>query len=344
MYKDEGKVSKYKHPRNRVKTPYSSYRAKTNLSTSIFANNKYDNFKKSSGGGGRGKNKKQSVHYESNNVNYKGESNINIMRRVPSVMECNGVVVKSETMEKTTTIGVGKVTAFASFFKLTNSGPVNSLMENVISTIYRLGRGNTLLVCMAWLSHKGVLEAIKSCRRVLIIVNRENYATWGGGCMKTAYNDLPRFDEPLWKAFAHFNTPLCSLDKHLKNGKSSYAAVRAFGNPSNMSSSRAKNYSKFGASANISTGFEHCKYFVFFKKMPVLTENGETRLLDCPNSVMTCSSNMTKTSETHHENAILIEDNPKIAEHYMLDHNATFMSSVPVYSKSRTQTPINKFN
>lgn len=268
-------------------------------------------------------------------------SNINITRRMPKIMKCNGVVIKVETREKTTSDGVGRVTAFASFYKTINNVEKNTLMDNVIKTIIRLGRGNTMLICMAWLSHRGVLDAVKCCRRVLAIVNREDYSTWGGGCMKSAYNDLPGFDEPLWKAFAHLNTPLCTLDRHLKNGKSSYAPVRAFGSPSNMSSGKAGRYNKYGPSANINTGFEHCKYFVFFKKTPV-TRGGKTIYLDLPNSVLTCSSNMTKTSETHHENAILIEDNPAIAEHYMLDHNTTFMSSVPVYAKSKYGTPLSK--
>lgn len=257
-------------------------------------------------------------------------------------MECNGVVVESNAREKTTTEGVGKVTVFASFYKLTNdNGWVNSLMLNVIDTIYRLGRGNTVLVCMAWLSHPGVMAALKTCSRCLVIVNRENYDVWGGGCMRTAYDELPGFDEPLWKAFGHLKSPLCALDLHLKNGKSSYAAVRAFGNPSNMSGGANRGFGRSGPSSGIDTGFEHCKYFVFFKKIKIATKSGTSVTLDCPNSVLTCSSNMTKTSETHHENAVLIEDNPEIADHYMQDHNATFMNSVPVYSKNKRRTPFN---
>jgi len=319
---------------SKTKTAYARHKD-ANLSESIFSNKFKPNARVM---------KTTKMKFNGGNLDYNksGEnSNINITRRLPEVMKCNGVILSVETKEKTTTEGVGKVTAFASFFKTIDGVSKNSLMDNVIKTIDRLGRGNTVLICMAWLSHRGVLNSLKSCRRVLAIVNKEDYSTWGGGCMKTAYNDLPRFDEPLWKAFSHLNTPLCSLDRHLKNGKSSYAPVRAFGSPSNMSSQRASRYNKYGPSSNINSGFEHCKFFVFFKKTS-FQKDGKTIYLDLPNSVLTCSSNMTKTSETHHENAILIEDNPAIAEHYMLDHNATFMGSVPVYSKGSNQTPMKR--
>ena len=260
----------------------------------------------------------------------------NVRRALPKDYECNGQMVRNNFSDKVTARDVEYVTpCFSSYSVDRNGKTYSTLTENLASVIERFGKGKTVLGCVAWLSNARILEALTKCRRVLLIVNREHYDSWGAGTFKK-YASLPRFDQPLWVALGHLNDTFATLETDRNSVKSRYSCVRAFGNPS---------------SGGKSEGLEHCKYLVFFETECYhyfkTSENGNVTAVpdpenfvykETPVAVWTGSMNMTKASETHHENAVFIKSKTT-AQAYFEDFTNTFMASTPLKCKNKNQTP-----
>jgi len=262
----------------------------------------------------------------------------NIRRALPARVVCNNMLVINDFSPKVTANDVAMVISYFSHYAMTPDGLVkSSLIVNLIGTIHTYGLNSTVVGCIAWLSNKEVLAALRKCRRVLLIVNHERYEVWGGGGMLKEYSSLPKFDEPLSVAFGHLNTVLSALEVDRKSGASKYASVRAFGNASTGPGT---------GMGRGSGGLEHCKYLVFFESQcytpqPTNDSGNQTpvyKYKEVPCAVWTGSMNMTKASETHHENAVFIKSRATAAA-YFHDFAATFMSSVPVSSKQSSNTP-----
>ena len=274
----------------------------------------------------------------------------NIQRSLPQKVICNNQLVNNKFRSKVKATDVEFVCSYFSHYAMGPKGMLKSdLISNLVSVIREYGKNRTVLGCVAWLSSPDVLEALNTCRRVLLIVNREDYNCWGGGKMLEKYQKLPKFDEPLSVAFGHLESVLATLENGRSSGRSQYSSVRAFGNPSTHAGATG---------AARSQGLEHCKYLIFFdsqchKRCPDSAGNNQNSIgypsalkeracdyvyKDVPCAVWTGSMNFTKASETHHENAVFIKSR-NTAMAYLHDFSESFMASVPVGSKSNSQTP-----
>lgn len=155
-------------------------------------------------------------------------------------VECNGVVIKNE---------------FKSCVKIEDTERMTvHLMDiegEIVNFIATTGKGKTVVACIAWFTSRPILEAlIEHAKRVLIVVNEENYAT--NPMFSRAvelYRRLPKFQEPLCVAFDHLKT--CKLrlldrsqygDPHVA---STYDAVRCWGNRSSSASAASLMHTKF---------------------------------------------------------------------------------------------------
>lgn len=260
-------------------------------------------------------------------------SDCNYRRALPKVVSCNGTVVSNDFRSKVvSTTGTSKVQAMFSNHSVGPKGEMrNDLVDNMTRIILEQGRNATVLGCVAWVGGDAYIEALSQCLRTLLIVNREDYTSWGGGKMLEKFERLPRFDKPLHVAFSHLGSVLSTLEKGKKNGASGYKSVRAFGNPSSSphgEGSRNKN----------DQGYEHCKYLIFFKKRRERDDCGNVVEREYPHAVMTGSANYTATSAKHHENCLYIE-NEEVAMGYFHDFANTFFASTTLASKNKNATP-----
>lgn len=270
-------------------------------------------------------------------------TNLNVKRDLPTTYLCNGQLVdNSNQMYSGVRIegsDIRAITPYFSKYVYDRNGNITGshITHELVAMIKRYGRTSIILGCIAWISGGEIIEALSQCKGVSLIVNREDFSKYGVGSTGKKYAKIPRIGQPFSQAFAHIPSDLSSLEPKRKNGKSSYTSVRAFGNPSMSVGSNANN----GKS-----GLEHCKYMIFFESRPMLLagggDNGEDiyEYKDYPAAVWTGSMNMTKNSESHHENTVLIESD-KIAMAYYKDFSKTFMVSTPVTSSTgaKTNTP-----
>lgn len=273
-------------------------------------------------------------------------TNLNVKRSLPDKFMCNGSIVSNQFKPIVSVNHVKSVTAYFSSYAIGTNGVWESnLVKSLVQKIIQYGKGKTVVGCVAWLSNKDILAALQHCARVLLIVNREDYrVNYGRGGMLEAYKKLPKFDMPLSIAFSHLDSVLNVLETNRVGGKSKYSSVRAFGNPG---------FAK--GRGGSSGGLEHCKYLVFFKSAcykrhdsskpwvhEIDAEAGtnaddyEYQYKEVPCAVWTGSMNMTKASETNHENAVFIEDS-HIATGFFHDFSNTFMVSTPVSTSGTTK-------
>lgn len=290
------------------------------------------------------------------------KTDLNVKRNLPDKFLCNGRTVTNQFKPIVQDSNADQVIAYFSSYTLgTNKRWESNLVKGLVKMINTYGRNRTVVGCVAWLSNQEILTALQGCARVLLIVNREDYSKWGNGSMLDYYKRLPQFDIPLSVAFSHLDSPLGALETNRVKGKSKYSSVRAFGS-SGFSPGRK------GGSGG---GLEHCKYLIFFEqkcfkkrkgqiperwtldgKIMNPLEEGEVvdyeeregysydyQFKELPCAVWTGSMNMTKASETNHENAVFIKSS-KVAMGYFHDFSNTFMVSTPVSSsKSSSGTP-----
>lgn len=296
-------------------------------------------------------------------------TNPNIQRCLSQVIECNGIKANNNLKlfeysecgnhKSINSVMVPKNFSTASAidgrvppnFRSTAKEMVNYLVVALKETLQTecIDTNCTVLGEVAWLSHPEILASLAKCKRVLIVVNREDYTTWGSGKCLQYYNQLPRFDEPLNIAFGHLDTILNTLEPGRKSGMSSYAPVRAYGTANSL---------------------EHNKVLIFFQKRFIsyrmlLDENHKLRRFanlpglyfmiqkklgknqlelddgawfEFPHAYWTGSMNFTKKSEYHHESAELIRDD-NLAWNKFMDFSATFFNSTSVASTANNATP-----
>ena len=198
-------------------------------------------------------------------------------------------------------ISVGNVAKVSAF--------VGNLVENLVHHIEVYGRNSILVGCFAWLSNPIIIDAIaKNCSGALILVNDENFASWGNGKNIDLYKRLPHIKKPLNELFGHLDTPLKMWNK--------------------------QNYDPVRCIKNTGDALMHSKYFVFFTPVAVEKRNpysGEMELVwqDVPTSVWTGSMNGTIKSSRNQENAVFIESE-HIARFYFNDFASSFIPSEPL--------------
>jgi hypothetical protein len=242
----------------------------------------------------------------------------------------------------------------------------HNMTRDLVWKIKKYGTGRPIVGCVAWLSNKVILNALKGASGLAIVVNRENYDVWGNGCVKNVYPTLPRFKNPMHKEFEHLGGPLTAVETHKKTGKSSFHPIRAFGTNSTFSGSRKRKRGKGVDNSNedVSSGtggLEHCKYLIFFEKGGVMMEeikrkspqdyaflvkefakkdggSGWNPDFYYPYRVWTGSMNMTGKSKEHHENGMWCTGF-KMAFGFFNDFSWTYINTTSVFSKSKSTTP-----
>lgn len=174
----------------------------------------------------------------------------------------------------------------------------DDLLAAAAAAIERFGAGRVAVGCVAWLSEPRILTALRLCRAVFLVVNDEDYATWGGGGLLRAYAALPESEEPLAALCAALDTPLAALP-----AGAAYEPVRAYG----------------GRDALM-----HSKYLVF-----LAAGAAERGPAGAPVAVWTGSMNWTRRAGRNVENALLLED-AALARAYFDDFANTFLQSRPL--------------
>ena len=252
--------------------------------------------------------------------------NLNKNKEMESLVECNGKIAQNPWKNHVNI--VDNTIKMSVYF--------SDIHEKLINVIKQYGANNTVVGCIAWLSNRNIINTIaKYCKRVLFVVNNEDYSKWGNGKNPELYQKLPRFNQPLAVAFKHLNTPLNTLEVNSnKISTSNYAPVRAYGNPCGKGP------------------LLHSKYLVFFKTVTIIVTNvdkddddGQDNVekdIEIPFAVWTGSINFTEGSKNNQENAQFII-NKEIAEAYFNDFSTTFMHSEPITIDTHT-TMGNKYN
>lgn len=279
-----------------------------------------------------------------------------------SVIECNGIRAYNNLKLSVTASNVIEVTSYNSVMVPSTPGSSgggrgskhldSSLVLALIEKIEMFGQNSTVVGCVAWLSHPLILEALKKCRRVLIVVNREDYTVWGNGKCLQYYKQLPDFDQPISVAFEHLNTILNTLEPGRKAGKSSFASIRAYGATNSLEHNKWLIFfeSRFVTFRMLCDDSHSIQRFVdryglcLALKKRLQKDNldlNDGAWFEFPCAYWTGSMNFTKRSESHHESAEFIV-NDDLAFNKFLDFSATFMNSTSVASTSRSATPANK--
>lgn len=192
---------------------------------------------------------------------------------------------------------------------------MSNIDDSIVHCIETHGKGKTIIACMAWLSNRKILQAvINNAKRVLFLVNDENFSQWKG--VLPLYDTLPRFTEPLHTAFSGSkNCVLRTLDRD-KFGNPlphcQYEAVRCFGNASFTKSSTP-------------TSLMHNKIIVFFDE--VRAPGG--KMVETPVSFITGSFNCTNNAPNSLENATFIKSR-KGAERHFQEFSIIFLHSKPI--------------
>ena len=220
--------------------------------------------------------------------------NLNFINRIVNgKIECNNVVVDVEGCY-VPEITMDDIVApnFPRF-------SMNDVENSVVNWICQYGKGNTVLVMMAWLRNKRILRCLKdSAKRVLVLVNDEDCSSWSKTL--SLYDALPKFEEPLHSAFFGSKSVLRALDRDEFGNKferCTYETVRCFGN------------SSFDAGGKI-TSLMHNKVIIFCEEKRL--EGG--KIVETPTSFITGSYNCTENASNNLENAAWIPSR-KGAEH-----------------------------
>lgn len=219
------------------------------------------------------------------------------------------------------------------------------------------GENRIAVGCVAWMSDQYILESLYLCEGVSIIVNREDYENWGNGCVKKRYPRLKKMPKPMYQMFGHLGGVMLDVDTHIKNGASSLYPVRAFGNDSNAK----KQFKKKNVNEEGYGGLEHCKYLIWFEKgfkikkkyekygrsfQEVFKNNPQYDHVKThwdddalyPFRVWTGSMNFTGNARNNHDNA-QIHVGLDVGLNFYYDYSVTYITSTPVFSKSKSSTP-----
>lgn len=218
-------------------------------------------------------------------------NNINTRRELAPVLACKHPVtgeLRTITNSWRPSISVANVKRVEAFS--------DRLEAQLIDHIERFANKMIVVGCIAWLSNPYIIQALRqNASAVLLLVNDENYATWGNGKTHELYAALPRITEAPARLFAHLeNTPMHGV--HEVN----YAPVRCI--------------------RGTGDALMHSKYLVFFAPKNA----NDSRPI--PASVWTGSMNYTLKAKRNQENAVFIEDE-RLARFYFDDFVNSWMQS-----------------
>lgn len=153
----------------------------------------------------------------------------------------------------------------------------------------------TVVGCVAWFSDPVIVQALQRyCENVFILVNDEDFQTWGNGNTLSLYNQLPQSKESIKNLFGHLNDVFSPLSGF-------YKPVRCITHGQGH--------------------IMHNKYMVFMKR-------DEENQWQC-DSVWMGSVNFTKNSSNNMESAMYIEDR-RVAEAVFHDFANLFSLSSPI--------------
>lgn len=198
---------------------------------------------------------------------------------------------------------------------------IGDVESNIIKCLSTEGHGKTILILMAWLSNKKILQClIDHAKRVLVVVNDEQLSTWKNALRY--YDRLPKFVEPLHSAFFGSKSILRTLDRDERGNKydtCTYEAVRRFGNSSFTSSSGG------GGGGGNAVSLMHNKVVIIFEH----TRLPGGQYTEVPTGFITGSFNYTNNAPNSLENAIYIKSK-KGAERFFQEFSIVFAHSLPL--------------
>lgn len=213
----------------------------------------------------------------------KNDKNLNNQAKCPDYIKCQNKVVFNHAKTHQHVNGIENATIFH-----------NELHSHFINIMNTYGKNKTIVGCIAWLTNNELIDALSLAKRVAIIVNDEDYSTWGFGTVtKEKYQKLPAFNrrfESVWGD--KIETPLNMLD-HV------YEQVRCFGSGKMMNS------------------------ILHTKTLVICDDN------DIPRWTWMGSMNFTSNSTNNIENAIFI-DNQQIALSCFFNFSNIFIQSKPL--------------
>jgi hypothetical protein len=146
------------------------------------------------------------------------KKNLNEHKKLDTFIRCGGETVRNYEKPRVRSLNVASVESV-----------IDDIPATLCDKIKEFATNRIVIGAIAWVSDKEIIEALSLARRVLILVNDEDYSTWGGGVVtREKYKPLKAFGEnpPLshyWKGV--LDTPL-NL-KSLENNH--WEAVRTFG-------------------------------------------------------------------------------------------------------------------
>ena len=203
--------------------------------------------------------------------------------------------IKSDRFEKVEAVSVFFCDFRESFF-------------NILKSLSRGGeRRLTVVGCVAWLSDPQVIDELaKYCENVFLIVNDEDFSSWGNGKTHLLYDRLPWCKRSLCKLFSHLSDSYIPM-----KGEGTFAPVRTI----------EKTYDSH---------LMHNKYVIF------MLRSEQTGLLQCE-SVWMGSVNFTKNSLNNLESSVYMEDG-RVAKAFFNDFTNLFLLSRPLMIRMHTDS------
>lgn len=219
----------------------------------------------------------------------KTTSNLNQLRYCGDYIEINNIVVENKLQPSTIARNVNFVQTFAE--------NVNAALLTVLETYAK----NRLVVgCVAWFNSNAIIDLLCHCKGVSLIVNDEDYRTWGfRSVKKEKFDKLPAFKKKFSEVWGQ-KIADCEINC-LK--RSNYPPVMAFGVGG---AENAKNASTM-----------HSKFII------ICDDN------DMPWALWSGTNNFTIKSERNIENAFFFI-NPELAMFYFRHYARTMIFSSPL--------------
>lgn len=238
-------------------------------------------------------------------------------KRCPENIRCGDEVVKN--FEKPVTIARGL--DFGNSLLITDHHH-----ENLMYLLDKYAKDRPILACIAWLTDKTIINAMSQASKVMVIINDENYATWGGGCVtREKYAPLPGFGDVSFSNYwGHIQSPLNF--EILKNKR--WEAVRCYGQKA-IIEREAEELKKQGTPGHLKGAFMppimHAKFMIISDK----EEDEDGNIIYTPRWLWMGSMNFTGNSANNIEQCTFMDCKPW-ALHMFFTFGTTFLCSSPV--------------
>lgn len=215
-------------------------------------------------------------------------------RRCPEMISCGGETVKNH--EKPVTIARGMDFGMCKLI-------TDHLHENLIQILDEFAKDRPVVGCVAWFTDDSIIRSLSKASNVMVIVNDENYATWGGGVVKRQkFNELKGFGNPSFLDYWwNIESPL-----RFKALQKQWDPVRCFGQRLIIERENKKlkeDGSQTRLKKSFMTPIMHAKFLVISEKRRSFTG----RVYYAPRWCLTGSINFTGNSSNNIEQFMFLD-------------------------------------